>query len=110
MIESSSLNSEVFNKPFSHPMLKGCMSCPNHGSCALLRNSVSKLDAGARDPHAYSPFIIKKIRILMDHLYRQKFAFPEVMEMSTCWFHNKFGVVESLIDYASELLNSKDVA
>jgi len=88
-------------------LMTGCCGCPNFGSCRELKDAERKLEDAYSEPANLTKLGVRRIRILLDHLHRQRFQFPFVREFSGCWYQDKFGVIQSLIDHAQKLMKEK---
>jgi hypothetical protein len=98
-----------YSKP--QTSVSGCLYCPNFSSCERLDREEKSLEAIYQtESDQLEPGRIKKIRILLEHFRRQKRNFPLVKEFRSCWYHNKFGVIESLAEQVHQLLKREEAS
>lgn len=81
-----------------------CIACQNKSICKSIASRVAALGADQVLGHS-SPAFKKKYAAIADHLRREGFSYPNVINASTCWMHSKFGVA---VFYENQLATLAD--
>ena len=84
--------------------LRGCVRCTNKMSCNELQNLLKQVRNQLETDYSAETKSLKKMRVINEHLVRQRFRFPYVRDFATCWFHNKYGVILNFVDQIRVLL------
>ena len=68
-----------------------CFACQNKNNCRLIATAVTTLGS-EQTLRRSSPLMRKKFALVVDHLRREGFSYPNVSHPSMCWMYQKFGV------------------
>ncbi len=89
-----------------------CLACQNKNNCRMIASAVASIGSVHALRHS-SPLMRKKFALIVDHLRREGFSYPNVRHPSLCWMHQKFGVAtfyeNQLVQLAEKMSQSASV-